>query len=435
MAILKSTQISGSLNVSENIIAQSITASLQGTASHAVSSSYAAVAEEAKSIASDVETLTVNKLHVKSDGVIDGDLEVKGTLSYVGTEDLRVKDKHIELNVTKEGSAAADADGAGITIKGTRSQDAKLYYRESDDSMVLNKNLAFESGAYLVATASEAQHAVSASRAINADSASVADKVKFALKFADNNSIVGPSGSALSNLGYDGSQEVTIQVSTDWLAKQHINHADSASKVDNKLTVASDVAGRLSIDHDFDGASAATISLDLHDITDKIAENKASASAELAAASQSISSSIVTVASASSAALNDFSASVAADFEAVKSGSTEALEEFSASVATDFSASDAARVALSESVASSSAAFSASVAADFSASYAHVNEVSSSLSSSINALSSSVEAAYVKKAGDTMTGDLNMGNNTIQLGDMKLVWSTADQALTFVVEG
>lgn len=397
MAKLKTTYVSGNLFVTESgtfVSASQFIGNLTGTAS------------VAENIDPDAD-LRVKSLNVSGSAVVGGDLKVMGDLTYVGVKDLRVKDKTIELNADDSGSAVAPADGAGIIIRNSDPEgDISILYDKNSDSLVINKPFS--------------------------GSVAEAAKVKFSLKIG--------SGFEESGSSFDGHEEVNITLDDEYVKNLKVkeaikaDHADSASKVDNKLTVASDVAGRLSIDADFDGSAPATISLDLTDITDKIAENKASASAELAAASQSISSSIATLASASSAALSDLSSSVA----------------------TDFSASDAARVALSESVASSSAAFSASVAADFetiksgseealeqfsasvasdfSASNAHVKEVSSSLSSSISALSGSVDNTYVKKAGDTMTGALNMGTNAIQLGDMKLVWNATEQAITFVVE-
>lgn len=415
MAKLKTTYVSGNLFVTGSqtfVSASQFIGNLTGTAS------------VAENIDPDAD-LRVKSLNVSGSAVVGGDLKVMGDLTYVGVKDLRVKDKTIELNADDSGSAVASADGAGIIIKNSDPEgDISITYDKNSDSLVLNKPL---SGSIAEAT-----------------------KVKFSLKIG--------SGFEESGSSFDGHEEVNITLDDEYVKNLKVkeaikaDHADSASKVDNKLTVASDVAGRLTIDSDFDGSTPATISLNLTDITDKIAENKASASAELAAASQSISSSIATLASASSAALTDLSSSVATDFSA----SDAARVALSSSIATDFSASDAARVALSESVASSSAAFSASVAADFetiksgseealeqfsasvatdfSASNAHVEEVSSSLSSSISALSSSADNTYVKKAGDTMTGALNMGNNAIQLGDMKLVWNATEQAITFVVE-
>ena len=43
-----------------------------------------------------------------------------------------------------------------------------------------------------------------------------------------------------------------------------------------------------------------------------------------------------------------------------------------------------------------------------------------------------IQNDYVKKVGDTMTGDLTMSNSGIVFGGMKIVWNVKDSAIEFV---
>ena len=46
--------------------------------------------------------------------------------------------------------------------------------------------------------------------------------------------------------------------------------------------------------------------------------------------------------------------------------------------------------------------------------------------------SAQIDDLYVAKAGDTMSGDLNMQANAIIFGDMKVIWNATDGAIEFV---
>ena len=59
----------------------------------------------------------------------------------------------------------------------------------------------------------------------------------------------------------------------------------------------------------------------------------------------------------------------------------------------------------------------------------------SALDSRIETLESSsavLDNKYVQKAGDSMSGDLNMQTNAIIFGDMKIIWNASEQAIEFV---
>lgn len=75
-------------------------------------------------------------VHVVKDVIIDGDINVKGTASYINTQDLYVKDKSITIAC---GSVSPEqANGAGIDIAGA---DIHFHYTASSDRMGLNKGL------------------------------------------------------------------------------------------------------------------------------------------------------------------------------------------------------------------------------------------------------------------------------------------------------
>ena len=88
---------------------------------------------------------------IRGDLSVTGSLNVQGNLTYVGVENLRVKDHQIELNANDKGSAAsagANADKAGIVIRGAQnttknpeSKEASILYNYDNDSLVINKTI------------------------------------------------------------------------------------------------------------------------------------------------------------------------------------------------------------------------------------------------------------------------------------------------------
>ena len=112
---------------------------------------------------------------VNGDLSVNGSLNVQGNLTYVGVENLLVKDKQIELNTDAEGTAAsADANDAGIVIRGARKttqnvdDDASILYDSSDDTLVVNKTIK--------GTVSNATTAASANKVANILTVNVTDK-------------------------------------------------------------------------------------------------------------------------------------------------------------------------------------------------------------------------------------------------------------------
>lgn len=209
MAILKQTYVSGNLYVTESnsyVSASEFRGMLVGTASYA---NEALTASHALNIAPNAD-LFVNSLHVSGGAQVDGDLKVLGNLTYVGVQDLRVKDHTIEINADESGSAQGSANGAGVIIRNTDAGgDVELIYSSSDDKLHVNKQIA--------GTVDNADRATSASRADSAANADEAGKVKFALSFG--------TGISKSVASYDGHEAVVIDVNTTEMEKVVVSNS------------------------------------------------------------------------------------------------------------------------------------------------------------------------------------------------------------------
>lgn len=277
MAILRKTQVQGDLNVDQKLIVTGSTALKGG-------------------------------LSVDGTTTVNGDLKVTGDVIYTGTQNLRVKDKNIELNVDDTGSAASDRAGAseaGITVRATDG-DVKFYYDPNAGATgAWKSNVPF--GVTIEGSVANADYATTASianrvankltsgsgikafefdgsaeatvavdeayikglkvnSATTADTATTADKVKAALTAKSGGGIVMAKA-------YDGSEAVEVSVDDE-----HVKTVAKAVKVDNATTAdtATKVGNSLKLDSttpeltfaesgatDFDGSAGRTIKLDL----------------------------------------------------------------------------------------------------------------------------------------------------------------------------
>lgn len=271
MAILKQTYVSGNLFVTESnsfVSASEFRGPLEGTASWAVTASHALNAVSASHL-DPAADLFVNSLHVSGNAQVDGDLKVLGDLTYVGVQDLRVKDHVIEINSDESGSAQGSANSAGVVIKNTDAAgDIELIYSSSDNKLHVNKTIAGT-----IDSASEAAHAVSASRA---DSAASADKVANKLTFG--------TGISKSAATFDGSEAVTIDVNVDTIVNTVVSQSVSASvaqiaeQVRENLTLNyTDAEGSASAAVVYNGSESKSFSVDLSGL-----ETKTHASASVA---------------------------------------------------------------------------------------------------------------------------------------------------------
>lgn len=224
MAILRKTQVQGDLNVDQKLIVTGST-TLKGG------------------------------LFVSGTTTVNGDLKVTGNVVYTGTQNLRVKDKNIELNVDDTGSAASDragADGAGITIRATsvdgQNEDVKFYYdRNAGATGAWKSNVPF--GVTIEGSVANAEYATTAG------TASIANKVAHKLT----------SGSGIKAFEFDGSAEATVAVDETYIKGIEVTKATTAGtasiadKVKAALTAKS--GGGIVMTKAYDGSEAVEVSV------------------------------------------------------------------------------------------------------------------------------------------------------------------------------
>lgn len=251
MAILRSTQVQGKLEVIDNDLyvtgsGKLIHGNLAGTAS---------VAEGLDP----TKDIVIGSTEATHSLTVNGDLKVTGDVVYTGTENLRVKDKNIDLNVDDKGNAAstrADANGAGITVKATDG-DVTLVYDHAKSAWT--SNVPFD---------------VTVEGTVDsAKTAETASKVAHTLR----------NGTGISTFTFDGSAEATVSVDDAHIQGVKV---DAATSADNATTAetASKTVGKLTAEGDvkftgadgqavteFDGSKNVTVKVDLKGVTDSVA--------------------------------------------------------------------------------------------------------------------------------------------------------------------
>lgn len=254
MAILRSTQVQGKLEVIDNDLyvtgsGKLIHGNLAGTAS---------VAEGLDP----TKDIVIGSTEATHSLTVNGDLKVTGDVVYTGTENLRVKDKNIDLNVDDKGNAAstrADANGAGITVKATDG-DVTFYYDPNEGAKgAWKSNVPF--GVTIEGSVDKAK------------TADTASKVAHTLK----------NGSGISTFTFDGSAEATVLVDDTYIQGIKVNAAENAdnattagtaSKTVGKLTAAGDVkftgADGQAVT-EFDGSKNVTVKVDLTGVSGSVA--------------------------------------------------------------------------------------------------------------------------------------------------------------------
>lgn len=154
---------------------------------------------------------------VNGDLTVTGSLNVQGDLTYIGVENLRVKDKQIELNTDGKGAAIVsgqDANGAGIVFKGTTkgsSPEASILYDYADDTLVVNKTIK--------GTVSNATTAASANKVANKLTVNVTDE----------------TGSK-KTVTFDGSAAETVDVNLKVLQDQIDNLTEGTSSIATQIS-------------------------------------------------------------------------------------------------------------------------------------------------------------------------------------------------------
>ena len=251
MAILRSTQVQGKLEVIDNDLyvtgsGKLIHGNLAGTAS---------VAEGLDP----TKDIVIGSTEATHSLTVNGDLKVTGDVVYTGTENLRVKDKNIDLNVDDKGNAAstrAGADGAGITVKATDG-DVTLVYDNTKKAWTSNVPFDVTVGGTVD----------------SAKTAETASKVAHTLK----------NGTGISTFTFDGSAEATVSVDDTYIQGIKVNAAKNAdnattagtaSKTVGKLKPAGDVkftgADGQAVT-EFDGSKDVTVKVDLTGVSGSVA--------------------------------------------------------------------------------------------------------------------------------------------------------------------
>lgn len=251
MAILRSTQVQGKLEVIDNDLY--VTGS--GSLIHGNLAGTASVAEGLDP----TKDIVIGSTAATHSLTVNGDLKVTGDVVYTGTENLRVKDKNIDLNVDDKGNAAstrAGADGAGITVKATDG-DVNLVYDHTKNAWT--SNVPFD---------------VTVEGTVDsAKTAETASKVVHTLK----------NGTGISTFTFDGSAEATVSVDDAHIRGVKVDAAtnadnattaETASKTVGKLKAAGDVkftdAGGQAVT-EFDGSKDVTVKVDLTDVSGSVA--------------------------------------------------------------------------------------------------------------------------------------------------------------------
>ena len=251
MAILRSTQVQGKLEVIDNDLyvtgsGKLIHGNLAGTAS---------VAEGLDP----TKDIVIGSTEATHSLTVNGDLKVTGDVVYTGTENLRVKDKNIDLNVDDKGNAAstrAGADGAGITVK-TTDGDVTLVYDHTKNAWTSNVPFDVTVGGTVD----------------SAKTAETASKVAHTLR----------NGTGISTFTFDGSDEAVISVDDTYIQGVKV---DAATNADNATTAgtASKTVGKLTPVGDvkftdtegqpvteFDGSKNVKVKVDLTGVSGSVA--------------------------------------------------------------------------------------------------------------------------------------------------------------------
>lgn len=256
MAILRSTQVQGKLEVIDNDLyvtgsGKLIHGNLAGTAS---------VAEGLDP----TKDIVIGSTEATHSLTVNGDLKVTGDVVYTGTQNLRVKDKNIDLNVDDKGNAAstrAGADGAGITVKATsadgQNEDVTLTYDYTKNAWTSNVPFDVTIGGTVD----------------SAKTAETASKVAHTLK----------NGAGISTFTFDGSADATVQVDDSHIKGIKVTNAENAdnattagtaSKTVGKLTAAGDVKftdAEGQAVTEFDGSKNVTVKVDLTGVSGSVA--------------------------------------------------------------------------------------------------------------------------------------------------------------------
>lgn len=287
----------------------------------------------------------------------------------------------------------------------------------------------------------------SQSAASQSISQSIADVASNALNSVESSSYIAVSEKA--------NNKQTISAKTHTVADADVTSGDGLalasdvkSYVDNKTSNAVSAEG-----DDWVAASAAdnkvTITTNVKSIADatvaddglaKASDVKAHVSSSVAALSSSVAtkdaaqdakiSALETASGSAIERLNTIEAATAsyalkADVDASESADRARLDALEAASASAITRLDALETASATHVTSASLATIVE-------NQAKVDATQSARLDTLESASAVLDNKYVKKAGDSMSGNLNMQTNAIIFGDMKIIWNASEQAIEFV---
>lgn len=418
MAILKSTLVQGKLSA-EHVSASKFTGPLEGTSSYATTASYALRSGIAEDLVDGIDA-NFSELHVSGDAVVEGDLQINGNLTYVGAEDLRVKDKTIELNVSEDGTATGDANGAGIIIRGAVDEDVQLLYDSAADKVTLNKELVTK-----VSEAYEADHAINADTASFVAKAETADKVNHSLAFGD--------GLSASN-EFDGSEAISVAVDQAFIKGLGITansasiaalastHAEDKAALEAAIASASSSStealntykesndARVTAVEASHSAYVTSNDQAVAALTQTVANNKATASAELNAYKEANNAKVAAVEASHSAYVESNNQAVANLTQTVANNKASASAELNAykeandtKVNAVESASNAAIAALASTHAADKAALEASISNVAVTASSNLDTAKSEINSRIDGVESANNTAHSEISGTIAT--------------------------------
>jgi hypothetical protein len=139
-------------------------------------------------------------LSTTGNAVIGGDLTVEGTTTTVDSTTVAVGDKNVEL--AKDATTAAEADGGGITLNGA---SATITYSSANDYWALNKGLNVSGNVSLSGTVDGRDVAADGSKLDGIESGATADQTAGEIKTsyesnADTNAFTDSEKTKLSNI-------------------------------------------------------------------------------------------------------------------------------------------------------------------------------------------------------------------------------------------
>mgnify|MGYP000097237072 CR=1 FL=1 len=324
-------------------------------------------------------------------GLATSSLATDGLVIQRGGTNFRLEASNFSTDTADTGSLVTTSSISGTTITFTKG-DGSTYTNE-----IVSASYAISSSHEVVkeVSSSYADTATSASHAVRADEADQAISASYAVS------------ASLAQLALEA-------ISSSYaISASHAEVSDEAISASYAITAshATSTAGTLSngtlVDaFSFDGSEDVTV--DISTYSASVSTDRTNLSASLTTTDQTISSSVAALSGSASDARN----LLAADLDTISSSASTARDVLASQVSGAFAADSASfstRVTTLEEFISS---LDATYATD-----AELNAATASLSGSASDARNALSADFVLKAGDTMTGPLSMSGNNILLGN------------------